>query len=390
MVESFRSLKNLHSHYHCSFCQADHEAALDEYIAVTFTVSREIRDIAFHHPETLSARDFVFKVGNTRDGLLPDGRAFVDEKAAVTKAVCYVPPGATTRVEVEVGEGTTLAASPEGKASLHFAVAGLRAAAAQVMSVPFGVKDAPTKGTLAPGKVAFDVANGTAERGTFVVAPVPSDMPMITFVPFLTGKQLLTTQTFRDLFRTEVIRASEGIAVRDLAILFTDLKGSTALYDRIGDLNALSLVQQHFESLHDVTVRHRGAIVKTIGDAVMATFVSPADAVAAALEMRAEISASNRGRSDRELVLKIGIHRGAAIAVTLNDRLDYFGQTVNIAARVQNLAEADEIYISEDIYESPGVAAVLGPAQLVSRAAKLKGVQQDLTVFCIPAAALRT
>lgn len=69
--------------------------------------------------------------------------------------------------------------------------------------------------------------------------------------------------------------------------------------------------------------------------------------------------------------------------MTLNDRLDYFGQTVNIAARVQNLAEADEIYLSEDVYEADGVQALLAPLRVESKISQLRGVQQDLRVFCI-------
>jgi class 3 adenylate cyclase len=88
-------------------------------------------------------------------------------------------------------------------------------------------------------------------------------------------------------------------------------------------------VQRHFERLLDVTVRHNGAVVKTIGDAIMAAFVTPPDAVSAALKMRSEIERLNEARAARDFVLKIGIHRGPSIAVTLNDRLDYFGQTVN-------------------------------------------------------------
>ena len=81
---------------------------------------------------------------------------------------------------------------------------------------------------------------------------------MLNFQPFLSGKRLLISQTFRDLFRSEVIKATEGIAIRDVTLLFTDLKGSTALYQRIGDLNAYMHVQRHFERLLDVTVRHPG------------------------------------------------------------------------------------------------------------------------------------
>jgi class 3 adenylate cyclase len=211
--------------------------------------------------------------------------------------------------------------------------------------------------------------------------------PPLHFAPFLSGKQLLTTQTFRDLFRSEVIRGDEGLGVKDIALLFTDLKGSTALYDRIGDLNAFALVQQHFDRLQEVTVRHNGAIIKTIGDAVMAAFLKPADAVQAALEMRSEIASFNERQPDKALILKIGVHKGAAIAVTLNDRLDYFGQTVNIAARVQNLADADEIFVSQDVYEAKGVRDELAGYSVESRTAQLRGVQQELPVFRVGAAA---
>jgi class 3 adenylate cyclase len=136
-----------------------------------------------------------------------------------------------------------------------------------------------------------------------------------------------------------------------------------------------------------VTVRHHGAVIKTIGDAVMAAFLDPADAVGAALDMRSEIAAFNRRQPDKELVLKIGVHRGAAIAVTLNDRLDYFGQTVNIAARVQNLAEADEIVISRDVFDSKGVADELTPFTIESQRAQLRGVEQDLEVYRVASSA---
>ena len=122
------------------------------------------------------------------------------------------------------------------------------------------------------------------------------------------------------------------------------------MYDRIGDLQAFALVRQHFESLTKVIGQNNGAIVKTIGDAVMATFLTPLDGVNAALAILREIDDFNSLRGSPDLVLKIGLHHGAAIAVTLNDRLDYFGQTVNIAARVQGLADEDEIYITKEAW----------------------------------------
>src|SRR5262249_60709759 len=93
--------------------------------------------------------------------------------------------------------------------------------------------------------------------------------PKLHFTPSLSGKRLLMTQSFRDFFRSEVISATEGIAVLDVTLVFTDLKGSTALYERIGDLNAYIQVQRHFQHLLDAPVRHNGAVTKTLGYAVM-------------------------------------------------------------------------------------------------------------------------
>ena len=166
-------------------------------------------------------------------------------------------------------------------------------------------------------------------------------------------------------------------------MLFTDLKGSTALYDRIGDLNAFSLVRQHFDRLQHITVRHNGAIVKTIGDAVMAAFRDPLDAVKAAIAMHDEIARFTEVDAERQIILKIGVHKGAAIAVTLNDRLDYFGQTVNIAARVQNIADADEIYLSAQVFEADGVAAELEPLSIETRNATLRGIDVEMRVYRI-------
>ena len=388
VVESFRSLKSLHNHYHCAFCQVGYEAALDEFIAVGFTVSPHIRKIAFHDPEQLSAWDKFFKTQNTAEGLLPDGQPLVDSKAAMARSVTYLPAGETTAIEVEVGEGTIVGTCPFGKAAIMVSIKGAPASAPQIVPVAYGEKvDGRDVRKMAPGKIVFTLENKTSERGMFAIAVLPPGFikggAPVHFVPFLNGKRLLTTQAFRDLFHSEVIRAQQGIGIKDVTLLFTDLKGSTALYDHIGDLNAFALVQRHFDLLHDVVVRHNGAVIKTIGDAVMATFLEPADAVAAALSMRDEIDTFNRTQAGRALILKIGIHKGAAIAVTLNERLDYFGQTVNIAARVQHLADADEIFVSEDVHSAEGVEALLASREVASSVFKLKGVQQDMRVFRI-------
>jgi class 3 adenylate cyclase len=392
VVESFGSLKGVRSQFHCAMCRTDLEAALDDYIAVTFTVSPQIRRIAFHTPEDLSAQDFAFSYKLTDEGLLPDGTPFVEMLRAWTPAIGHLPPGAKVRLEVEVRDGLLHAWSPDSDAGFDFQVTGEPASSPQTVCIRYlGSTCEPAQGVVAPGRVVFEIENATGEQGFIGISAVPAEalpvleIPRLDFVSYLSGSRLLATQTFRELFRSEAIRAVEGIGVRDITLLFTDLKGSTDLYDRIGDLNALSLVQQHFERLRHVTVRHGGAIIKTIGDAVMAAFVEPADAVRSALAMLRDMEAFNRHLPSREVILKIGIHRGAAIAVTLNESLDYFGQTVNIAARVQSLSEAKEICLTSEVLTAPGVEDILAPYTIERETAQLKGVHQPTPVFRVTA-----
>jgi class 3 adenylate cyclase len=388
VVESFGSLKGVRNQFHCAMCRADVEAALDDYIAVTFTVSPQIRSIAFHRPETLTAQDFAFAYKLTDEGLLPDGTPFVQMLRSWTSAVSYLPPG-MTQLEVNAKVGLLHAWGPDTDAGFDFRVEGEPATSPQIARIRYlGNRCEPAEGTVAPGRIE----NETGQQGFLGISAVPAkDLPILAipeldFLSYLSGSRLLATQTFRDLFRSEAIRAVEGIRVRDITLLFTDLKGSTDLYDRIGDLNALSLVQQHFERLRDVTVRHGGAIIKTIGDAVMAAFVEPADAVRAALAMLQDMEVFNGRLPSREVILKVGIHRGAAIAVTLNERLDYFGQTVNIAARVQSLSDAKEICLTGEVLSAPGVKDILAPFAMQQEMAQLKGIHQQIPVFRIGSA----
>ena len=201
-----------------------------------------------------------------------------------------------------------------------------------------------------------------------------------SFSPFLRGSALLTNQTFRQLFRGEIIQGADGIGIRDITIVFTDLKSSTQLYERVGDLKAFELVRRHFDGVARAIASNGGALVKTIGDAVMAAFTRASDALAAAIAMQDEIDKFNAEYGGREIVLKIGMHRGASIAVTLNDSLDYFGQTVNIAARVQGLAGADEILMTDEVFRAPGVQPLLSGTPTQPEDAQLRGIDKQVRV----------
>ena len=141
----------------------------------------------------------------------------------------------------------------------------------------------------------------------------------------------------------------------------------------------------HFDYLRESIAANSGALVKTIGDAVMASFVDPLDGLRAALDMQARIARLNADAGGELISLKVGLHAGACLAVTLNDRLDYFGQTVNIAARVQSLAGADEIVVTDDVLSLPGAAELVGGLQVDRSAVELKGIAGDVAVHRVHA-----
>jgi class 3 adenylate cyclase len=201
----------------------------------------------------------------------------------------------------------------------------------------------------------------------------------------LTADRVTALQTFRDLFSDDVLRPGDEVAVGRIALLFSDLKGSTALYQSIGDASAYHLVRDHFAFMAKVIRDHEGAIVKTIGDAVMAAFVSSTQAVEAAIDIQRQIAAFNRASRGEEasppIVIKLGVHSGPTIAVTLNDRLDYFGSTVNMAARLQGQSEGGDIVLSPEIAEDAAVAPILSGLPVARDQASLKGFDQPIMFF---------
>jgi class 3 adenylate cyclase len=188
----------------------------------------------------------------------------------------------------------------------------------------------------------------------------------------LTADRLTALQSFRDLFSDQVLRPGDEVAIERVAILFSDLRGSTALYERLGDAAAYHRVREHFGYLAGIVRQHDGAVIKTIGDAVMAVFADPARGVAAALAMQQHIGELNAG-SDAPLVLKVGLHAGPCIAVNLNDRLDYFGRTVNLAARLQGESRGGDVILSAEMAAEQEVEAVLTERELERGETQLRG-----------------
>jgi class 3 adenylate cyclase len=389
VLDSFGALRTLKTHYVCGLCDVSGETDLDDFIDVTFTVSPQLRRLAFHDPDSLSVEDFHWKFRLLNDGRLPGQQVrFLDVLRGLVRGLAFLPPGSTTTLRADLGPGALSGVNVQTQAAFMVPVAGEPTTTPSSLRIKYdGQRFSPSLSALPPGPVVIEVENSGTARGSLLLINWPPEIvalavkPALDFEPYMSGGMLLARQTFRRLFRSERVDEREGLGIRQVTLLFTDLKGSTAMYEQLGDLNAYALVREHFALLGATVQQHSGAIVKTIGDAVMAVFSRPADAVSAALDILGVIERYNGEHGDPSIILKIGAHCGPSIAVTLNDNLDYFGQTVNVAARVQSLADAGEICVSEALYSAPGVSDLLAGHKIVEFEAPLRGVEGNACVY---------
>ena len=338
--QSLRDLHSLESNSTCKLCFRKDMPNLDDSVQVTFTLSPSVRSLRFHHPETLPLEEYclkyLFEPSTIINGMMPVKDAF----HYVQRHFSVFSPGENITVETEVGVGALSCYDLFGQQSFGLVASGTPRPEAQKIAVKltdggfavplpemqpgeFSVGPYVYAGTfyrIRPGKVVIEFEQSASVRAALLVAffPIPLEgiqsmeipaagltsemvnlietmkdaadtmqgLPDHTYSsPRLTAKRLFASQTFHDLFRAEVFQDTEGFTIKDVTILFTDLKSSTQLYQQIGDLNAYALVREHYGILNTAILNQHGAIVKTIGDAIMANFNHPVEAVGAALEM---------------------------------------------------------------------------------------------------------
>ena len=390
VLRSHATLRTLQrQEYACALCAAGYEASLDEMVEVAFTVNPRVRQIAAHQPDALPIWDYQQQMYWSSGIEFPRGAAFDHFMQHAVLDWAELAPGEKATMSVQLPQDFVILFEPVTHAAIFIDVQGEPTRERQELGAVFNRVQAPTgKHVLRPGPLRLTLENRTDTRvlpGLYIAGDVLHDT-LAKRKPFLTAKRLLTHQTFRDLFQTDTLDVDQRLKITSLTFVFTDLKASTELYERVGDLAAYDLVQAHFGVLGEAVSRESGAVVKTIGDAVMATFPTPDNGLGAVLRMREAMRRLNEDRGREDLLLKIGIHEGPCLAVTLNDRLDYFGQTVNIAARVQALATSQAAFATEPVVRDAAAARRLAGAGLQPRPLRctLRGISGDYTVYEIP------
>lgn len=343
---SASSLDEIKASQHCPSCNLDFTVDFDQTVELTFRPSPAIRPI-------------------------PEGQKFCIAGPQTTPHVVaqqLLGPGeeCTLQPDLDSGQYRLRLLELPGAQTVRVGLEGASEAVFRVGSAGW-----ETQGlTLSPAsRLVFE--NATPAEQLFILERSAWNAQATP------AADVTILQTFRDLFASEALRPDEPISVGSLAIVFTDLRGSTRLYLEIGDAPAFGSVMEHFDVLREAIAAAGGSVVKTMGDAVMAVFRRPAEALQAMLAAQGRLAAPLAG--ERPLWLKVAIQYGPVIAINANDRLDYFGTQVNLAARMVELSSGEDMILGESVFRDHEVAAVLAARRLQAEPfdASLKGFDQE-------------
>jgi class 3 adenylate cyclase len=349
-TEGHTNLGEVHGHSHCNTCQIDFTVNFDHNIEVVFKPNPSVRTVDF---------TAAFCVGS------PQLQPHVVMLQSVSALRSLPVP-----LQLETGRYTLRTSNAPGSISLVADADGGTKADLRVTQYGWP----PEEQRVSP-LPTLNLINATDADQIFQLERTAwSDQAA-------TAADVTALQVFRDLFAAEVVRPGEEISIGSVTLMFTDLCDSTRLYRRIGDASAFGRVREHFAVLEKEIAGEGGAIVKTMGDAVMATFRHPIDALRAVWKAQTEIAKYG----EPMLWLKVGLHKGPCIVVNLNDRLDYFGSTVNITARLPGFSKGGELIFSEEFYNDPEIrdfiAQNIAPSALGQITGDLKGFDEPFRMW---------
>lgn len=347
-TEDVPSLADLPDGGHCAMCQLTFDVDLARSVEATFSAHPAVRPV--------EASTFCFGGPSMTPHVLSQVLLEKDEAKPLPA------PGAPGQFRLFMRGGATadvvVAESEPVEAVIEFVGGALS---------PASVRVAPG------GRVVLSNRGADTRHGK---------LETIAYQEGAATAQVVSTLTeFRRLFSTELVKPGKPLKVARTAVLFSDLTGSTALYARVGDAEAFRFVDDHFDVLRRVIDRHGGTVVKTMGDAIMAAFDSAEVCARAAVDVLVAFEEFRKTDPRGELVgLKVGLHDGPCYVVTANGALDYFGQTVNVASRVQHLAGTGELVLEERTFSAFGAelrARVVVAERFV---ATVKGVDAPLSL----------
>ncbi|MBC8352778.1 MAG: protein kinase [Planctomycetes bacterium] len=313
------SLAALEGHGHCEACDANFELDFANSIEMIFRAHPEIRDVEVQ----------TYCIG---------GPAF----SAHVVAQVRLPPGERFEMELALSEGAYRLCGPQ----LPFAV-DLRVASRGASGRCEIRLSKPTPRDLVPilrtGSQVVTLLNDgptelmmrlerTASRADAVTAADASSFPL-----------------FGELLPGQVLSAGQMVSVATVAMLMAEIGGGAELYEQLGDGEAFDVIREALVALENCITQHGGAVVKIVGEGMIATFTDPSSAVKSGLAIHAALSSPDR---KDPLTARVAAHRGPAMVTTLNDRLDYFGSTVHVTKRLLDLGVAGDLLVTDTIIEN--------------------------------------
>ncbi len=319
--ETLRALKE---HGRCEACDLDYELDFGSSVELIFRAHPSIRD----------AELATYCVG---------GPAHSPHVVAQVR----VAPGERIELDLALDEGAYRLRGPQLAYALDLRVES----GTPIHRLDLDLANPPTASSpiaLGPHAQSLDLLN-------------PHDTELVVRVErvasrgdALTATRASTLALFRELFPTEILAPGRLASVANVTLLVTEIDDPGALYRDLGDARAFAVVHDHIRRLDAAVKRAGGAVVKTLGEGILAAFADPAMAVAAALDLF-----NPDGDDPLSARLRVGIHRGPAMAATLNDHLDYFGSTVNLAVTLPRLARPGSLILTRAVASDPRASAPL-------------------------------
>jgi adenylate cyclase len=350
------TLSQVGTSYHCDFCGIDYENNLDRYMELCFSVQPAIRK-------------------------------------AYKQVYCIGGPAVTPHIHTQQfarAQQTIHIEIPQGRTPFRLRVLQTKHTVA--------VRFSPSRSEILPliytseGWSVEHISYNEENRNLTLCNDSNQDVIVVLEEDdwddtIVTASKVGTMPEFRRMFSSEILAPGHEMGIENITFFFSDLLGSTTFYENVGDAPAYGQVRQHFDFMAKWIQLNRGTIVKKIGDAVMAVFEKPEDGIKAALDIQQhvnEFNATSINASENEpIVIKIGVHHGNAISVNSDDRMDYFGRNVNIAARVQGLSQGNDVVISSSCMARTGVTELLAAKHVSTTQleATLRGIDHKQTVY---------
>ncbi len=337
------SLADVDRRVHCDECDISFELDFGQNIEAVFAVNPAIRPV----------RREVYCAGTP-----------------------FVRPHVFAQFVVEPGQRRLITTRPPGALLLRALGRQRQVAINPEASVDIEISDDALTAKSSDGELC--IINRTTQTATVLVERIGSSADLVR------GSDLMVLDEFHSLFGTEAPAAGVELQVGTLCIAFSDIVGSTAIYEQLGDAKAYALVQEHFRVAHDIVASCDGSIIKTLGDGIMMCFVRPELAVAASLRIAAHARQLALA-SGVNFAVRVGLHQGPCYIVRANDRLDLFGTSVNVSARLSRVASANQVATSASFLEHDSVHEVLGRAQTTVRRlqSELRGISGQYQVAVI-------